>query len=132
MKSKLLFPVIIVAGLMAANFSINHVYGQPSQNEQVKQLTVMYTCSLHPEVVQDKPGKCPRCGMTLVEKKDMQKGDIHQAHDSACTKKEPMKMMSDSTCIKQEHLKMMPDSTMVKKESMMQNTEFMNHEDKDM
>lgn len=25
-----------------------------------------YTCSMHPEVVSDKPGKCPKCGMDLV------------------------------------------------------------------
>ncbi len=25
-----------------------------------------YTCPMHPEVVQDKPGNCPKCGMTLV------------------------------------------------------------------
>ena len=30
---------------------------------------VMYTCPMHPEVIQDKPGKCPKCGMNLVEKK---------------------------------------------------------------
>ncbi|MBU3937578.1 MAG: YHS domain-containing protein, partial [Proteobacteria bacterium] len=24
-----------------------------------------YTCPMHPEVVQDKPGACPKCGMTL-------------------------------------------------------------------
>jgi rubrerythrin len=29
---------------------------------------VQYTCPMHPEVVQDKPGKCPKCGMDLVEK----------------------------------------------------------------
>ena len=28
-----------------------------------------YTCSHHPEVVQDKAGNCARCGMKLVEKK---------------------------------------------------------------
>ncbi len=28
-----------------------------------------YTCPMHPEVKQDKPGKCPKCGMALVEKK---------------------------------------------------------------
>ena len=28
-----------------------------------------YTCTMHPEVVQDKPGNCPKCGMKLVEKK---------------------------------------------------------------
>jgi membrane fusion protein, copper/silver efflux system len=27
-----------------------------------------YTCTHHPEVVQDKPGDCPKCGMKLVEK----------------------------------------------------------------
>ena len=25
-----------------------------------------YTCPMHPEVVNDKPGKCPKCGMDLV------------------------------------------------------------------
>lgn len=28
-----------------------------------------YTCPMHPEVNSDKPGKCPKCGMALVEKK---------------------------------------------------------------
>jgi len=28
-----------------------------------------YTCPMHPEVVQDHPGNCPKCGMTLVVKK---------------------------------------------------------------
>lgn len=27
-----------------------------------------YTCSMHPEVVSDKPGNCPKCGMALVPK----------------------------------------------------------------
>ncbi len=25
-----------------------------------------YTCTMHPEVVRDAPGTCPKCGMTLV------------------------------------------------------------------
>ena len=29
----------------------------------------VYTCSMHPEVISGKPGKCPKCGMTLVAKK---------------------------------------------------------------
>jgi RND family efflux transporter MFP subunit len=28
-----------------------------------------YTCPMHPEVVQDRPGKCPKCGMDLVPAK---------------------------------------------------------------
>ena len=29
----------------------------------------VYTCSMHPEVTSDKPGKCPKCEMGLVKKK---------------------------------------------------------------
>lgn len=27
-----------------------------------------YTCPMHPEIVRDKPGKCPKCGMDLKPK----------------------------------------------------------------
>lgn len=30
---------------------------------------VKYTCPMHPEVVKDAPGNCPKCGMALVEKR---------------------------------------------------------------
>jgi hypothetical protein len=30
---------------------------------QVKEVT--YTCPMHPEVISNKPGKCPKCGMNL-------------------------------------------------------------------
>ena len=30
---------------------------------------IVYTCSMHPEVTSDKPGKCPKCAMELIKKK---------------------------------------------------------------
>ncbi len=36
---------------------------------QNNESTKTYTCSMHPEVISDKPGKCPKCGMELIEKK---------------------------------------------------------------
>jgi len=30
---------------------------------------IEYTCTMHTEVINNKPGKCPVCGMVLVEKK---------------------------------------------------------------
>ena len=35
----------------------------------VAQKAAVYTCPMHPEIKQSKPGKCPKCGMTLVKKK---------------------------------------------------------------
>jgi Cu+-exporting ATPase len=29
-------------------------------------IATIYTCPMHPEVRQDAPGKCPKCGMNLV------------------------------------------------------------------
>ena len=40
---------------------------KPATSKQVAE--VKYTCPMHPEVITDKPGKCPKCGMALVEKK---------------------------------------------------------------
>jgi hypothetical protein len=39
----------------------------PAKMEMAKD-SVYYTCSMHPEVIRDMPGKCPKCGMALVKK----------------------------------------------------------------
>ena len=45
-----------------------------AKTKKVKPLAkVQYTCTMHPDVVMDKPGKCPKCGMTLVKKTDTKK-----------------------------------------------------------
>ncbi len=31
-----------------------------------KNVQIKYTCSMHPEIISDKPGKCPKCGMDLI------------------------------------------------------------------
>ena len=33
-----------------------------------KEKTTQYTCPMHPEVISDAPGSCPKCGMDLVKK----------------------------------------------------------------
>lgn len=38
----------------------------PSCSKQASTEKTLYTCSMHPQVVQDRPGNCPICGMTLV------------------------------------------------------------------
>lgn len=41
----------------------NHL-DEPHTHEIIKQNT-KYTCPMHPEIIRDKPGDCPKCGMTL-------------------------------------------------------------------
>jgi len=38
----------------------------------------IYTCPMHPEIIKDKPGKCPICGMDLVKKErgGVKSGDV--------------------------------------------------------
>jgi hypothetical protein len=39
----------------------------------------VYVCPMHPDVTSDQPGKCPKCGMSLV-KKDKQADGSHHEH----------------------------------------------------
>lgn len=112
MKNKFIYSVILVGGLLFAGSSGNTVYSQTPQNTPAKRQTMKYTCPMHSEVVSDKPGNCPKCGMTLVEKKDMK---MDKMHDSTTMKKDEMKKMHDSTTMKKDQMKMKPDSTTMKK-----------------
>jgi hypothetical protein len=63
-----------------------------------------YTCPMHPEVVMDAPGKCPKCGMTLVPVKTEEKAksssptpktDVsHKSHRTYETHEQEMPMHS--------------------------------------
>ena len=43
-----------------------------SSGEQPRSGKIYYTCAMHPQIHQDKPGKCPICGMTLIKKEERQ------------------------------------------------------------
>jgi hypothetical protein len=47
------------------------------QGEESKPAKKQYTCTMHPEVIKDTPGKCPKCGMDLVPKELGGKNEAH-------------------------------------------------------
>lgn len=47
------------------------------------QSKVMYTCPMHPEVISEKPGDCPDCGMFLVKKAAVPSGSVLAVPKSA-------------------------------------------------
>jgi len=47
-----------------------------------KESGLIYTCPMHPEIRQDRPGMCPECGMSLVPAKKKMEGK-HAGHSTA-------------------------------------------------
>src|SRR6266571_2219480 len=65
--------ILIVAVALGTSVAI----AQQTEHEKQK-----YTCVMHPEVVMDHPGKCPKCGMTLVPLKPKRKRPTPKAFAS--------------------------------------------------
>jgi hypothetical protein len=60
--------VVALAGALLAGAGCSKSDSQSNQSSGNTQTNVLYTCSMHPDVVTNAPGKCPRCGMDLVKK----------------------------------------------------------------
>jgi len=106
MKSKILFPIVFFSGLLFVSLSVYPFNGRTLDNKTVIQQGVKYTCPNHPEVVQDVPGTCPKCGMALVEKTAMSTVDMPPAKDSVTMNKDDMKMDQDTATMNHEKMKM--------------------------
>ena len=55
------------------------------QHEHTQQHEAMqnYTCPMHPEVITDHPGNCPKCGMKLVPLKEKKRGTSNVQHSTS-------------------------------------------------
>jgi len=63
LKYILAFVVVFLIGIAVYFFVVK------SRNHSEKEhQTEVYTCPMHPEIIRDKPGNCPICGMVLVKK----------------------------------------------------------------
>jgi len=64
--------MLLIAALTISSVT---VFAQEKAGKKdTTQNTVLYTCSMHPDVKMDKAGKCPKCGMELsLSKKEEMK-----------------------------------------------------------
>ncbi|NVN92613.1 MAG: efflux RND transporter periplasmic adaptor subunit [Desulfuromonadales bacterium] len=73
LKKKIAIPLLIIILVAVAGGGWyawqhkGHDHAGESKAAQGKQL---YTCSMHPFIIKDKPGTCPICGMELIKKID--------------------------------------------------------------
>ncbi|WP_184550992.1 efflux RND transporter periplasmic adaptor subunit [Mucilaginibacter sp. FT3.2] len=65
MKSIKMIMISLLSGLLL--FASCSDQKKKVAKEQVK-TDVKYTCPMHPQILEDHPGSCPICGMTLVKK----------------------------------------------------------------
>ena len=61
--------LIIIVSSVILMLAISCMDVKRSDEEKKTETPVeIYTCSMHPDIIRDKPGKCPICGMELVKK----------------------------------------------------------------
>src|SRR6266540_4038717 len=84
----------LVARAQVGAIDLNRPHGEHEHDydhEHEKSKRQKYTCPMHPEVVMDHPGNCPKCGMKLVPIKqtpDVQRPTSNvelRAHDASWT-----------------------------------------------
>lgn len=73
---RILYAQVIFYVMIAMSCNNSKDKDQHTQHQEMVKQDI-YTCSMHPEIIRDKSGKCPICGMDLVKKESAheEKGD---------------------------------------------------------
>ena len=77
MKKLTLMAVILfcsVTIVLASGLPVNKAVSDTTKARS-KKVEVQHTCGMHPDVISNKPGRCPKCGMGLIQR-DTSKKDI--------------------------------------------------------
>ena len=59
---------LALIGISIIGIAIYFFAKKSDNHSEMEHQNEVYTCSMHPEIIRDKPGNCPICGMTLVKK----------------------------------------------------------------
>jgi len=80
---KYILIILIILGIGYLGYYIKEHYFESKQDskQDIAPNKQLWTCPMHPQVIQDKPGHCPICHMELVPVKESIKEEHHH-HDS--------------------------------------------------
>jgi multidrug efflux pump subunit AcrA (membrane-fusion protein) len=86
MKSKMIFPVVVVLAISAgiAWIAAHHSLA-PNVAASAGRKALYYTCAMHPWVRESRPGQCPVCGMDLTPIYANKSGGIAEANSGMVT-----------------------------------------------
>ncbi len=84
--------LIMLMGLLliflTSSFVITRCTNQ-SEQQSKSEHKQLYTCPMHPEVITEEPGQCPKCGMDLVPVKNTAQSNVqHNAQEEQVTNNE--------------------------------------------
>src|SRR5256714_6040221 len=88
------FTLAISAAAQVGAIDLNRP-GSEHNYEQEHEKKQKYTCPMHPEVITDHPGDCPKCGMTLVPKEEKKHSTLNSDKSRVGTQHSPSDHQSD-------------------------------------
>ncbi|MEI6847385.1 MAG: efflux RND transporter periplasmic adaptor subunit [Chlorobiaceae bacterium] len=77
LNKKIVIPLVVILIALAVTIGWllwQNLHSIKATTGQTAQHTQLYTCSMHPYIIKDKPGLCPICGMELIKKIEINYG----------------------------------------------------------
>ncbi len=102
-RNYILMVVVLIAGILIGFF-----IGKPSSKQQIpesanqqinKSTNQIWTCSMHPQIRMDHPGKCPICGMDLIPLAEYSAEEAAVSPDEIQMSQEAIKIANVQTMI---------------------------------
>lgn len=78
LKSAVIYSLLLAAGIIAgkALFSHNDHADLTEHRASESDVSTIWTCSMHPQIRMESPGKCPICGMDLIPLRQLKDSDV--------------------------------------------------------
>jgi NADH-quinone oxidoreductase subunit J len=90
------------------NMNDSHMHAAIKNDEQDPMQETTYTCPMHPEIKQNQPGICPKCGMNLIPVQQQEQKGM-EMHGEMSMSQDNMDMNMNMDMTPQQNYQMMVD-----------------------